>query len=133
MLGKNFGPDAEFAEYNDQIKRTPVKVRMPMMFILGAAYDVVALTPENPHRLVLAAEYIKPNDGPDKVNVGAEYFFFYNFYARGGYRFNYDEETYTFGFGVEYSVEDIRLKVDYAYASLGRFNSVNMFSIGIGF
>ncbi len=82
----------------------------------------------------LAAEYVKPNDGLEKVNVGAEYFFFYNFYLRGGYRFNYDEETFSFGFGVEYSVaDDVRLKADYAFADVGRFKSVHMFTIGFGF
>ncbi len=80
------------------------------------------------------AEYVEPNDGLEKVNVGAEYFFFYNFYLRGGYRFNYDEETFSFGFGVEYSVaDDVRLKADYAFADVGRFKSVHMFTIGFGF
>jgi len=134
MLGKNFGPDAEFTSYSSRIERAPVKIRMPMMFILGAAYDILEIKPESPHRLTLAAEYIKPNDGLEKVNLGLEYFFFYNFYLRTGYKFNYDEETFTFGFGVEYSIaDDILIKFDYAYLNTGRFNSVSLLTAGVGF
>ena len=134
MLGKNFGPDAEYTSYSGRIERAPVKIRMPMMFTLGAAYDILEIKPEFPHRLTLAAEYIKPNDGLEKINLGAEYFLFYNFYLRAGYRFNYDEDTFTFGFGVEYSIDDdILIKFDYAYLNLGRFNSVSLLTAGIGF
>lgn len=134
MLGKNFGPDAEFTSYEGRIEQTPVKIRMPMIFIFGAAYDVIELTQNNNHRLTVAAEYVKPNDGPEKVNAGMEYFFLHNFYLRGGYRFNYDEERFTFGFGLEYSVADeIKIKLDYAYMDAGRFNQVHFLTAGIGF
>ena len=134
MLGKNFGPDGEFLSYDGRIAQAPAKIKMPMIFILGAAYDVLQSTNDNQQRLTIAVEYVKPNDGPDKVNAGIEYFVFSNIYLRGGYRFNYDEETYTFGFGAEYSVEDdIKIKMDYAYANVGRFNYVNMLTFGFGF
>jgi hypothetical protein len=134
MLGKNFGPDGEFTTYENRLAQAPARIRLPMMFIFGAAYDIFQSSVESPHRLTIAAEYIKPNDGLEKVNLGGEYFFYHYFFVRAGYRFNYDEETYTFGFGGEYTIEDnIRLKVDYAYADLGRFSYANMFALGIGF
>ncbi len=133
MLGRNFGPDAEFASYSEQMKIPPVKVSMPMMFILGAAYDILEMSPQNPQRLTFVAEYIKPSDGLDKINCGVEYFFLSNVYIRCGYKFNYDEEKYTLGFGFEYSVAgDTKVQFDYAYADVGRFHYVNMFSLGIG-
>ncbi len=134
MLGKNFGPDGEFLTYEGRIAQAPAMVKMPMIFILGAAYDILQPNNDSRQRLTLAAEYVKPNDGPDKVNVGFEYFMFSNIYFRGGYRFNYDEESYTFGFGVEYSVDDdVKIKMDYAYANVGRFKYVNMLTFGFGF
>jgi hypothetical protein len=134
MLGRNFGPDGEYPSFENRIAQAPAKVRMPMMFVLGGAYDILEDSEDSPHRLTVAAEYVKPNDGPDKVNVGTEYFLLHNFYFRGGYRFNYDEETFTFGVGAEYSVaDDVKLKADYAFADVGRFTSVHMFSIGFGF
>lgn len=134
MLGRNFGPDAEFSSYDGRIAQAPARIRLPMMLVLGAAYDILEESAEMPHRLTVAGEYVKPNDGPEKVNLGAEYFFYHYFSLRGGYRFNYDEETFTFGFGAEYAVaDDVLLQASYAYADAGRFNSLHMFTIGIGF
>jgi hypothetical protein len=134
MLGKNFGPDGEFTVFANRLAQAPARIRLPMMFILGAGYDILQFSNESPQRLTIVAEYIKPNDGLEKVNLGTEYFFYHYFYLRAGYRFNYDEESYSFGFGGEYTIEEnMRIKVDYAYADLGRFNYANMFSIGFGF
>jgi hypothetical protein len=134
MLGKNFGPDAQYTSYAGRIEQTPVKIRMPMMFIFGAAYDIIELNENNKQRLTAVAEYVKPNDGLEKVNVGMEYFLFYNFYLRGGYRFNYDEERFTFGLGFEYTLADnVKIKLDYAYMDVGRFNQVNLLTVGVGF
>jgi len=134
MLGKNFGADGEFLSYRGRIAQAPVKVKMPMMLILGMAYDVVTQSKESQHRLTVTAEYVKPNDGPDKANIGLEYFTYSIFFFRGGYRFNYDEESYTFGFGTQCSINDgLTLKADFAYAHVGRFKSVNVITIGCGF
>ena len=124
MLGKNFGPDGEFLSYEGRIAQSPAKVRLPMEFIFGAAYDILA---GSQHRLTVAAEYLKPNDGPDRYHLGAEYFAFSNIYLRGGYRFNYDETSYSFGVGAEYSVADeVVIKFDYAYSDVGRFQAVHV-------
>ena len=134
MLGRNFGPDGEFTEYEGRIAQAPASVRMPMLFVLGAGYDVVEPSVNSPHRLTVAGEYVKPNDAPEKFNLGAEYFGFDYFTFRAGYRFNYDEEGFTLGAGATYAVEDeFRLRVDFAYADLARFNDVMMFTVGVGF
>ena len=134
MLGKNFGADGQFMSYEGRLAQAPARVKMPMLFILGAAYDILEQSKESQHRLTVAAEYVKPNDGPDKVHLGLEYFAWSNFFFRGGYRFNYNEESYTFGLGAQYPVSDeLTLKADYAYAKVGRFKSVSMFTVGFGF
>jgi hypothetical protein len=134
MLGKNFGPDGQFLSYQGRIAQAPANVRLPMEFIIGAAYDVLEASTGSQHRLTVAAEYVKPNDGPDRYHVGAEYFAFSNIYLRGGYRFGYDEATYTFGLGMEYSVADeVKVKFDYAYSDVGRFQSVHVLTFGFGF
>jgi hypothetical protein len=134
MLGKNFGSDGTFSSYDGRVAVPPAKVRQPMQFILGAGYDILSPSSSDQHRLTIASEYVKPTDGPDKYHVGIEYFAFSNIYLRGGYRFNYDEGSYTFGFGVDYSVlEELALKLDYAYMDLGRFQAVHMFTLGFRF
>lgn len=91
MLGRNFGSDGEFKEFAGRQALSPALVRLPMEFVIGAAYDVMN---EAQHRVTVAAEYVKPNDGPDKYNFGLEYFAFSNMYVRGGMRFNYDESSF---------------------------------------
>ncbi len=133
MLGKNFGPDGEFLSYEGRRALTPAKVRLPMEFVLGTAYDVLESSPDSPHRLTVAAEFLKPNDGPDKYNLGVEYFAYSNIYMRAGYRFNYDEGDYAFGIGAEYSVaEEVLVKFDYAYTDRGRFDAVHVLTCGFG-
>jgi len=134
MLGRNFGPDGEYKTYEGRIAQAPAKVRMPMIFIFGMAYDIIEASKESDVRMTAAAEYVKPNDGPEKANAGLEFFAFSNFYLRGGYRFNYDEEGYTLGFGAEYSIEEATVvKLDFAYANAGRFGSIPVLSLGLGF
>lgn len=132
MLGRNFGPDAEFAEYDERIQRTPIRVKMPMMFVLGAAYDIIEGGNNDPHRLIAAIEYVKPNDGPDKANLGAEYSFLNMLSLRAGYRYNYDEEGLTFGGGLKYSLAEMTFNINYAYLDVGVFNQIHMLSFGIG-
>jgi len=131
MLGKSFGPDAEFASYSERIERTPIKVKMPMMFTCGAAMDVVEAGDDGLHRLIVAGEYIHPNDGPDKFNLGTEYVFMEMFSLRTGYRFNYDEEGITFGGGLNFEMKDIAAHFNYAYLDVGLFNQVHMFTFGM--
>jgi hypothetical protein len=134
MLGKNFGSDGTFSSYEARVAVPPARVRLPMEFILGAAYDVVTTSTVSQHRVTIAAEYLKPTDGPEKYHIGAEYFALSNIYVRGGYRFNYDEGRYTVGFGLDYSVADeVAIKFDYAYMDVGRFKTVHMFTFGFRF
>lgn len=134
MLGRNFGSDGEFDEYSGRQAIAPAKVRLPMQFILGTAYDILDTKGTGSQRLTLVGEYVKPNDGEDKYRVGVEYFLFSNIYLRGGYKFNYDEDSYSFGFGIEYAVaEAIVVKTDYAYANLGRFQPAQIFTLGLNF
>jgi hypothetical protein len=131
MLGRNFGGDGEFKSYEGRQALAPAKVRLPMEFVLGLAYDVLT---ETQHRVTIAGEYLKPNDGPDKFNFGAEYFAFSNLYLRGGYRFNYDEGSYSFGIGLQYWVgENMGIKFNYAFTDVGRFNTVHVLSAGFTF
>lgn len=132
MVLRDFGPDAEFVEYDERIQRTPARVKMPMSFAIGASYELFQNESNSLHNFLLACEYIIPNDGNDKFNLGGEYTFNNLLKLRVGYKFNYDELDLTFGAGINYSLDDITLRIDYAYINTGIFNSVHMFSVGFG-
>jgi len=131
MLGQHFGPDAEFLGYDEQIGIPAQSVRLPQQLRIGAAMDVLEAREDNPHRVTLSCEFVNPNDGPEKINLGTEYEL-YNFISlRGGYRFNYDEESFTAGAAIKIVTDGLRVNLSYAYADFGRLNSVNMFSIAM--
>jgi hypothetical protein len=133
MSGRNFGPDAEFVKYDVRIGWPAVAVRMPMVFALGGAIDILE-GKNSSHLLTLAAEFVHPNDGAEKVNLGVEYGWMNFAFLRGGYRYNYDEEGKTLGAGLKVKPSgDMTLSINYAYMDFGRLSNVNMFTLGIGF
>lgn len=77
-------------------------------------------------KLLFAYQIQQPRDYDMQHNVGLEFTFMDVISLRGGYKFNYDEEGYTFGVGVRYSGFDI----GYAYDPFGEIlESVHRFSI----
>ena len=132
MVARNFGPDQKLVDYNEEIRREPASIKMPAQFRLGVAMDI--LEGENsPHKLTAAVEGVHPNDGPEKLNVGVEYTVMNMIMARGGYRFNYDEEGLTLGAGLNLSFGKSSLLIDYAYVDFGNLDNVQMFSLGLTF
>lgn len=130
-VGRSFGPDAEFGGYKDRIEKVSFRVKMPMSLSIGTAIDVVEEKPESPSRIILAMEYVVPNDGPKKVNVGMEYEFMNILSLRAGYKFNYDEVGLTLGGGLNHKMRGMTLNIDYAYLDMGLFKQVHMFSLGM--
>jgi len=132
MLGRNFGPDAEFRQFSDRIEKVPFRIKLPMMLSIGVAMDVIEQgSNDGHHHLTVAFEYNTPNDGSKKVQLGSEYTFMGMLVFRAGYRFNYDEEHFTFGGGLRYKQDSFNICIDYAYMDVGLFNQVHMFSVGI--
>jgi hypothetical protein len=132
MAARNFGPDQNMVGWSDQYQIEPVDVRMPIDFRLGLGMDFFD-SENSPHFLTLVLEATHPSDGPEKVNTGAEYWFNKILALRAGYRFNYDEESFTFGAGVKYGFGDVAGRVDYAFADFGLLEQVHMFTLGITF
>ena len=78
--------------------------------------------------LLIAFDIVQPRDYDQQYNVGLEYGFENILFLRGGYKLNYDEESFSIGFGVNYS----NYRVDYAYSDFGEYlDSVHRFSFGI--
>lgn len=130
MVGKNIGPDTQIAEFDERIGYEPADIRMPVNFSFGLAYDLMEGGASSPHLWTLAAEFVHPNDGAEKVNVGTEYSFRNLLQLRGGYRFNYDEEGLTLGAGLNVGVSGYALALGYAYWDFGRLGATHVVSMG---
>ena len=132
MVGRNIGPDTQIASFDERIGYEPADVRMPVNFSFGAAYDLMEGGAGSLHHWTVAAEFVHPNDGAEKVNMGTEYTFRNLFSVRGGYRFNYDEEGLTLGTGINVGLSGYTLNVGYAFWEFGRLGSVHIVSMAFG-
>ncbi|MCX6137738.1 MAG: PorV/PorQ family protein [Ignavibacteriales bacterium] len=118
---QNFGVNAKFI--NDEFK-------MPAVFKLGVAGEVLG-DASSEHRVTLTAEARHPNDGDEKVSVGAEYSWQNILALRGGYKFFYDEETYSVGIGLNPQLP-MPVTIDIAYSDYGRLDKILRMTLQVG-
>ncbi len=121
----NFGVDAKFI--NDKFK-------MPAMLRLGMAAELLGGFDQD-YRLTLATEMIHPNDGNERLNVGTEISYKNMIDLRGGYKFFYDEETFSVGVGLKVNgfLDSANpILVDFAYSDYGRLGNVLRFTVMMG-
>ena len=130
MVARNIGPDKNLVGWSEDLQIEPVDVRMPLDFRIGMAMDFLDGEGSN-QMLTLMAEASHPNDGPERLNLGAEYVFGGILALRGGYRANYDEESFTFGGGLNYDTDSFAGSINYAFVDFGLLESVHMFSLGL--
>jgi len=123
MALRNYSADFEYEE-----ETFPA----PLTFTIGAAMDVLDLLGEHENALLLSIDAIHPRDYTERLNIGAEFLLMDMFALRAGYKYNYDEEGLTLGAGLNYTISNLSVRIDYAYTPMTSFDTVNRFSIGIG-
>jgi hypothetical protein len=129
ITARNFGPESHLVGFNEELQSEPVDIKMPLDFRLGVAMDFFD-DPGSLNLLTVSVDGNHPNDGPEKFRAGAEYTFNKMFSLRVGYKFNYDEESFTFGGGFTYPLFDYAFSVHYAYVDFGLLKQVHMLSVG---
>ncbi len=132
IVARNFGPDSRFGGWSEEYQTESDAVRMPLDLRAGLAMDFLD-EKDSPHLLTVVVEGDHPNDGPEIFNVGASYSFDNTFSLRGGYKFNYDEQRFTFGAGISYPIAGVMNTINYAYVDFGDLTQVHMFSLGFSF
>ena len=110
---QNFGTDAKFI--NDPFK-------MPAVFKLGAAFEILGDLSSD-YRITTIFEAIHPNDGDEKINSGLEFSWKNIFFIRSGYKFFYDEETYSMGFGIN-GEPYAPFNFDFSISNYGRLGNI---------
>lgn len=96
------------------------------MDLLGGAQSLV---PVEQNRVTMAVDWNHPNDNNERVNFGWEYAWDETFFARLGYKLNYDLERLTFGAGVRINIENQQVDFDYAlvdYKDLGQVSRLSL-------
>lgn len=111
---------------------------LPLIFRIGISITPIVM---DLHRLTLAVDALHPNNNYESVNVGAQYKMTLptigDFYLRCGYKALFMKESkYGLAFGggmVLRMMNNIGLKVEYAYRGIGVLGKTHCYTIGVLF
>jgi hypothetical protein len=113
---QNIGGGMKYIEEEDPL---PFTVRV------GAAFTKDLQN----NALTISGDLNKPKELSTRFNVGAEYLYNKVMAIRAGYKFGYDVDSFTAGFGVKID----RYSLDYAFAAKGDLGDNHRISFGIKF
>jgi len=102
---------------------------LPLSLRFGLSYKVIDV---EQHQLLLASDYIHPNDNFSSINLGGEYGFLNHFFVRVGYKslmLDNAEDGLTYGGGIKYAF----FGIDYSYVKMKHLKYVQQFSLKISF
>lgn len=85
---------------------------LPTALRFGVLVDVVK---DDMNHLVTTLQITRVNDADEQYNLGGEYVFNGMFALRAGWKFAYDQEDVTAGFGVNLNSLGVNSTLDYAY------------------
>jgi hypothetical protein len=113
---QNMGGGMKYIEEEDPL---------PFTIKVGGAYTKAL---EN-NILTISGDLNKPKELSARFNLGAEYLYNQVMAVRAGYKFGYDVDSFTAGFGVKIN----SYSLDYAFAPKGDLGDNHRISLGIKF
>jgi hypothetical protein len=117
----NLGPDIEVINESYNI---------PTSFNAGISADILK---SDYHNLSVMTSWNKPESGEEKAALGFEYDFKKFLFARSGYKFNHDTESWSFGIGMIQSINKVKITADYSYSDFNVLPDIQRISIGFIF
>jgi hypothetical protein len=124
-------------EYNPDARLKTEPWPLPLNFRVGIAMAIVGgqdpLLQSEYHHFTMAVDGNHPNDNNERVNIGGEYSWNETFYARLGYKINYDVGKWTYGAGVRVNIGSQQVGFDYALADYNDLGKVSRLSVELAF
>lgn len=128
-FGNQLAPDGQVVLIGKRSNSQWQAFSPPTVFRIGFAFEPY----ENEFNKITASIQLNhPNDNSENVSTGVEYSWKNTFYLRGGYKFNVEEQNYSFGAGVFVPVSIANVTVDYAFSNFVRLGPAHRFSIILG-
>ncbi|MEO0293510.1 MAG: PorV/PorQ family protein [candidate division WOR-3 bacterium] len=134
---KSFGFGMSILNFSPAVKYEFKDLRttgfwLPLKFNLGVVMDVLDFLGEHPdYSLLVEFDLIHARDHGRRFHLGGELSVTRIFKLRAGYKFGYDEESWSGGIGINTG----NIKLDFAYSEFGQFNEdfVNRVTLGFSF
>lgn len=133
------GPDLDFTYRKDDnfpvSRLTPSRLTteeypLPLNFQVGIGFDVFEA---DFVKMKGAIDVTHPNDNKERAHFGTEFSFFDRLYLRGGYKLNYDDQSFAIGAGVNLLWSGNAIYFDYAYSIYDILPSVHRIAIRLSF
>ncbi len=117
----NIGKDIEFINES---------YALPTALRFGVLTDLIKETDQS---LVATLQVSRFNDADEQYNVGVEYLFNNLVALRGGRKFGYDDENWTFGFGVKLTSLGLNGSLDYGFDNFVYLPGTHSFTLNMDF
>ncbi len=128
-FGNNLAPDGEIVLIGKRKKSEWQSFAPPTMFRIGFAFEPYE---NEEHTITTSIQLNHPNDNSENVVTGFEYNWSKMLYLRGGYKFNVDEQNFSFGVGINLPISFAECNFDYAYSNFVKLGSAHRFSLVLG-
>ncbi len=133
---KGFTFGMSIRNFSTSLKREEIDEQLPLLFSLGAAINLMDVLDEEyaeSNSVLLAVDFLHPNNYSERVNIGVEYKFQQMVAARFGYQTNRDIASWSTGVGFNSSISDYDFEVSYSYSQFDFFDNVQRISLNFSF
>ena len=103
---------------------------LPTALRFGVLVDLLR-DPSN--QMVSTFQISRLNDADEQYNVGSEYTFNSMIALRAGWKFSYDQENVTAGFGIHLNTTGLNGTLDYGYNNFKYLPGTHSFTLEVGF
>jgi len=105
---------------------------LPTALRFGVVLDVLKQA-DNPNQFVTVFQISRANDTNEQYNLGGEYVYDNTIALRGGYKFAYDQENVTAGFGLRLNTLGLNAMLDYGYNNFSYLPGTHSFTFEFQF
>ncbi len=131
-----YDPDPMHLGHNDKIMGQLLtdEWSLPLNMQFGLSYT---MNPGDGFQLTLAVDALHPINSSESINLGTELKLFKVLFLRAGYKALFQtnsEAGLTFGAGLNYTLfGSSNIRIDYAYADMGRLGTIPRYTLGFTF
>jgi hypothetical protein len=133
---KDFTFGMYIRNFSTNLKREEIDEQLPLLFSIGGAINLMKIIDENlaeNNSVMYAFDFLHPNNYTERINMGIEYKTMDMISLRFGYQTNRDLASWSGGLGLNTSISDYNVSLNYSYSSFEYFNGVNRLSLSFSF